>query len=249
MKTRTLTLPALLLSALAVPAFAEDQPAAADEPTKTLAEQLEETNKKSVDRLPEATRMKFKQAIDEVRESKIEKTAKQVGDQAPDGTLAGWDGEEVTLSELWKEQPIVLMWYRGGWCPYCNLQLKAMEESLGELEGAGARLVVLSPELPENAKQTAEANELTFKVLHDSQSELAHKYGIVFPLSDLITGIYRDRLKLPAVNGYDTMELPLAATYIVDRQGVIRYAFLDADYKKRAEPAEIIKAVKTLDNE
>ena len=236
---------ALALATLSTTAMAEEKPTS---PQPTLAEQLEATAKASATRLPAETRATFKSAIEEVRETKIESTSKQVGDKAPDGTLATWEGEKVTLSNLWKDQPIVLMWYRGGWCPYCNLQLKAMQKSLEELEGAGAKLVVVSPELPEFAKETAEANKLSFPVLHDAENELAHKFGIVFQLPESITGFYEDRLKLPEKNGYDTLELPLAATYIIDRDGVIRYAFLDADYKHRAEPAVVIEAAKKLKN-
>lgn len=212
----------------------------------SLAEQLKEMAAGSAKRLPAEMRKNFAAAIDEVRETGIEEDAKQVGDEAVDGTLLAWDGTEVTLSELWAEQPVVLTWYRGGWCPYCNLQMRAMQKSLESLEGAGARMVAITPELPENAKQTAEENKLSFLVLHDKENRLAHEYGIVFDLPASIASMYRDRLQLPKVNGYDKLELPLAATYVIDQQGVIRWAFLDADYKKRAEPKDVIQAIEKL---
>lgn len=221
----------------------------ADGPQPTLADQLKQMAADSAKRLPVEMRKNFSEAIEEVRESGIEKKAKQVGDQAPDGTLMAWDESEVTLSQLWAKQPVVLTWYRGGWCPYCNLQMRAMQQSLAGLEGAGARLVAITPELPENTKQTAEENKLSFLVLHDKQNQLAHEYGIVFDLPNSIAGTYRDRLQLPKVNGYDHLELPLAATYVIDKQGVIRWAFLDADYKNRAEPADVIAAIKKLDKQ
>ncbi|QDS99606.1 peroxiredoxin-like family protein [Adhaeretor mobilis] len=208
-----------------------------------LAKQLEEKAATSAARIPEDVRQTYAQGIETVRATGIEKSAKQVGDAAIDAELLGWDGKRVKLSELWQEGPIVLMWYRGGWCPYCNIQLRAMQQSMDKLEHAGARLVVLTPELPEKAKETAEANDLDIVALHDKDNTVAQKYGLVFKLPEAIIPAYRDRLKLPEYNGNDVMELPLAATYVIDKSGKIIYAFLDADYKKRAEPIDVIKAV------
>ena len=185
----------------------------------------------------------FKAGIDLIRESNIEKTAKQVGDAAIDGELIGWDGKTVRLSKLWHDGPVVLMWYRGGWCSHCNIQLQAMQQHLDELENAGAELVVLTPELPEKAKETSEANHLDMVALHDRENRLADAYGIMFNLPEAIIPIYRDQLKMCSYNGCNKMQLPLAATYVIDQSGKITYAFLDADYKKRAEPADIVAAV------
>ena len=129
---------------------------------------------------------------------------------------------------------------------YCNIQLQGMQRSLDTLENAGARLVVLTPELPEKAKETAEANHSKIVAFHDRENALAQKYGIVFQLPGPIIPSYRDKLKLPEYNGNDRMELPLAAAYVIDRSGQITYAFLDADYRKRAEPTDAIEAVKAV---
>lgn len=215
----------------------------------SLSEQLAEKAAASAANAPQERRDAFKQGIDVVRESGIEKSAKQTGDMAVDGELTGWDGTSVKLSELWEEGPVVLMWYRGGWCPYCNIQLRAMQKSLDAIESAGARLVVLTPELPEKAKKTAESNDLDIVALHDKDSQLARKYGILFDLPEPIVPIYRDKLKLSTFNGNDKMELPLSATYVIDTSGKITYSFLDADYKQRAEPAEVVEAVKAVANQ
>ncbi|MGB7325339.1 MAG: peroxiredoxin-like family protein [Rubripirellula sp.] len=208
-----------------------------------LSELLQQKADASVTRLPEAVRKTFSEGIDTVRGTGIEKSAKNVGDQAVDAEFTGWDGKTVQLSSLWKDGPIVLMWYRGGWCPYCNVQLRAMQQSLDKIENAGAKLVVLTPELPEKAKETAAANDLEIVALHDKGNAVARKYGLVFQLPKPIVPMYRDKLKLPEYNGNDAMELPLSATYVIDQSGKITYAFLDADYKKRAEPADIVAAV------
>ncbi|WP_182870931.1 peroxiredoxin-like family protein [Stieleria mannarensis] len=217
----------------------------ADDPS-TLAAQLQETAVNASKRYSAEVLQTFQTGIENVRATGIEQLAKQVGDKAADATLKGWGEQPVTLSEVWAKNPVILMWYRGGWCPYCNLQLRAMQKQLSAIEGAGAKLVVLTPELPENAKQTAESNDLDMLVLHDANNQLAKKFGIVFQLPDAILPVYRDKLELAKRNGNDAMELPLAATYVINTDGKITYAFLDADYKKRAEPAEVVAAVKQL---
>ncbi len=213
-------------------------------PGPDLSAQLADAARESQTRLPAETLRAMKQAVDEVRATGIEKSARQVGDAAIDAELMGWNGETVQLSELWNEGPIVLMWYRGGWCPYCNLQLRAMQKSLKQIEGTGAKLVVLTPELPEKAKETAAANDIDFVALHDAGSATARKYGLVFELAESIVPMYRDRLRLAEYNGSDAMELPLSATYVIGKGGRITYAFLDADYKRRAEPADVVAAVR-----
>ena len=99
--------------------------------------------------------------------------------------------------------------------------------------------------MPEKAKQTAEANQLDIVALHDRNNQLAEKYGIMYDLPDPIAPFFRDKLKLPSYNGNDRLQLPLAATYVIDQSGKITYAFLDADYTKRAEPSEIVRAAKS----
>jgi peroxiredoxin len=214
--------------------------------TSSLDEQLQARATASAQTAPAERQQRFKTGIDLVRESGIEKTARQAGDAAIDGELIGWDGRTFRLSELWSEGPIILMWYRGGWCPYCNIQLRAMQQSLNSIESLGARLIVLTPELPEKAKETADANDIDLVALHDRDNRLAHEYGIMFDLPEPIAPIYRDQVKLHSYNGTDKLQLPLAATYVINRSGKITYAFLDADYKKRAEPSAVLAAVRAI---
>ncbi|MCC9606103.1 AhpC/TSA family protein [Blastopirellula sp. JC732] len=216
---------------------------------QTLQQQLKQKSEEAGKRFPPEMLKTMRDAVQTVRDTGIEKSAKQVSDAAIDAELTGWNGKTVKLSDAWSEGPVVLMWYRGGWCPYCNLQLRAMQKELKAIEGAGAKLIVLTPELPEKAKETAEANDVDFVALYDKENGLARKYGLVFALPDPILPLYRDRLKLAEVNGSDAMELPLSATYVIDTKGKIRYAFLDADYTQRAEPADVVAAVKQVAGE
>ncbi|WP_442510381.1 peroxiredoxin-like family protein [Novipirellula sp. SH528] len=210
----------------------------------TLSQSLDDRAAANAEKSSDEVNKAYAAGIEAARATGIAKSAKQVGDAAIDAQLSGWDGESVKLSGLWQDGPIVLMWYRGGWCPYCNLQLRAMQQSMDKIKSAGAKLVVLTPELPEKAKETADANDLDMVALHDKNNMVARKYGIVFQLAEQIIPAYRDKIKLAEFNGNDAMELPLAATYVIDKSGKITYAFLDADYKKRAEPADVVEAVR-----
>ncbi|WP_309399190.1 peroxiredoxin-like family protein [Cerasicoccus maritimus] len=197
---------------------------------------------------PEPLKKTFKAGIEHVAESGVTASAKKTGDQAPDFTLPNANGEQVALSELLKEGPVVVVWYRGGWCPYCNLQLHAMQGILPQLKEAGAQLVAISPETPDNSLSTAEKNELEFVVLSDNGNAVAKEYGIVYSLDDDTYDILEGRLKLSEYNGSDTKELPLTVAYVIEQDGTIAWDFVDPDYKKRAEPADILKAVQSLNS-
>ena len=158
----------------------------------TLSDQLAARAKASAASAPPAMLSAFKEGIELVDAMGLEESAKQVGDIAIDGELTGWNGDTIKLSKLWNEGPVVLMWYRGGWCPYCSIQLRAMQKSLNDIENAGAKLVVLTPELPETAKETAEAANIEIVALHDKDNALAKQYGIMFDLPEPIVPIYRN---------------------------------------------------------
>ena len=188
----------------------------------------------------------YEQGIDEVRKSGVTDKALKVGDRAPDFELLNAAGKKVKLSELTERGPVVLTWYRGGWCPYCNIALRGFHKSLPLLRAAGATLVALSPETPDNTLSTKEKNQLDFEVLSDTGNKVAHAFGVAYKVPKVVMDQSRGRLDLSKHNGNDSGELPLGATYIIDRDGVIRYAFVDADYRKRAEPSDVIVALRNL---
>ncbi|MEM6798735.1 MAG: peroxiredoxin-like family protein [Planctomycetota bacterium] len=217
----------------------------AGEPPR-LDEQLKEISAGFAKKAPPAMREAFAKGIQQVEETGILERALGVGDKAVDAELTAVDGAAVRLSKLWSEKSLVIAFYRGGWCPYCNAQLRALEQSLAALGDAGAELVAITPELPKSVKETAKRNQLTLTVLTDEGNALAGEMGIAFRLPDAILPIYKQRVDLEKFNGDDSFTLPLAATYVVGTDGIIRYAFLDADYKRRAEPADVVAAVKAL---
>lgn len=186
----------------------------------------------------------YGEGIDSVENSGIVTTAKQVGDQAPNFSLKNAKGEAVQLSDYLAKGPVVLTWYRGGWCPYCNLTLRHLQAALPDFQAAGAQLLALTPELPDKSLSTQEKNELVFEVLTDKNLEVARQYGIVFKLTDEVATVYNKNFSLEDYNGNDSDELPLAATYVIAADGTITYAFLDAEYRRRAEPADILAALK-----
>lgn len=194
---------------------------------------------------PEILRV-YAEGIEAVRESGVTSEAINVGDRAPEFTLPDANGRPVSLSGVLAQGPAVVVWYRGGWCPYCNLTLKAYQERLGEIEAAGARLVAISPETPDHSLDTAQKNELAFTVLSDTGNAVARRYGVVFSLTGEVHENYNQNFRLDDWNGQKSGELPLAATYVIDRQGIVRYAFLDADYTARADPSEVLAALKRL---
>lgn len=174
----------------------------------------------------------------------VTERALNVGDTAPDFTLPNAVGESVTLNELLRDGPVIITWYRGGWCPYCNIQLRGFQDILPEITDAGAQLVAISPELPDNSLDTREKQGLEFHVLSDRGNIVAQRFNIVYQFADPL----RDRFgqMLENANGDSSGELPLAVTYVIDTDGKISYAFVDNDYRKRAEPADALAAVQAL---
>ena len=181
----------------------------------------------------------YGEGITSVANSGILSSAINVGDIAPNFTLSNASGKDVTLKDKLERGPVILTWYRGGWCPYCNMTLKALQDELPNFKMNGASLIALTPELPDNSLSTAEKNNLEFEVLSDVGNKVAQEYGIVFKLTEPVAESYNKSFNLVEFNGDDTNELPLAASYVIDTNGNVLYAFLDADYRNRAEPSEL----------
>ena len=173
--------------------------------------------------------------------------ALKVGEIAPNFTLPNAVGKDIELQSLLNTGPAVIAFYRGQWCPYCNLELRGLQQSLPELEKLGAKLVAISPQTPDNSLSTVEKNELTFEVLSDVGNRVAREFGLVFALPEELRPIYEGfGLDLPAHNGDETFELPIPATYVIAPNGNVIHAFANADYTQRLDPEEIVAALKTM---
>lgn len=170
-----------------------------------------------------------------------------VGDKAPAFTLPSATGGTVSLDELLADGPAVLTFYRGAWCPYCNLALRALQQHHEQITARGARLVAVSPQVPDESLSLTEKHALAFDVLSDLGSDTARRYGLAFDLSDELAAVYeRLGFDLQRVNGGHPRTLPLPATYVLDRAGTVRWAFVNTDYALRAEPSDILAALDTL---
>lgn len=185
----------------------------------------------------------YAEGIQAVVNAKVTENALQVGDKAPNFTLKNAMDNEVTLYDELTKGPVILMWYRGGWCPYCNLTLKAMQDMLPLYKTGGAQLLALTPESPDKSISTKEKNELDFEVLTDRDNTVARDFGVVFQLTQEVKAYYEKGFGLSDYNGNDKGELPLGATYVIATDGTITYAFLDADYRNRAEPIAVLNAL------
>ena len=141
----------------------------------------------------------------------------------------------------------MVTFYRGGWCPYCNIQLRAYQAVLPQIAALGARLVAISPQLPDQSLSTVQANELTFEVLSDVGNHAARRFGLVYALPEELRAALRSNNKaLPGINGDDSWELPLPATYVISQDGRIALAYIEVDYRKRLEPGAILDALRSL---
>jgi len=234
----------------------EEGPELAPPITTAIAEATADSAESSVEpasyeRTPQRPRQANRRAafdagIEEVRRSGILETAIGVGDRAVDFELPEIGGRNLRISELWATGPVVLVYYRGGWCPYCNQYLAILQKSLQDIHGLDAQLVAVSPELPKHGVATQEKNKLTFPLLSDERNQVARQYGLVFRISDKVIPYYDQFFDIEDYNGDHSYELPLSATYVIDMGGVVRYAFLDADYKRRADPKEVLAVLRQL---
>lgn len=213
----------------------------------SLAEQLREQNEASRERIPAETLVVMDQATAEVASSGIAGSSLGVGAEVPDFELPDATGTKVSLSSLLAEGPVVLAFYRGGWCPYCSTELRALQARLAEITAAGATLVAVSPQTPDASLSSAEKLELAFPVLSDAGNAVAGSFGLVFTVPEALREVYaRFGIDLPAANGDDTFRLPIPATYVIRADGTVAWRFADPDYTKRAEPDDVIAALGAL---
>jgi len=170
-----------------------------------------------------------------------------VGAGFPRLTLPDQRGRPADLGAMADARPLVVVFYRGGWCPYCNLELRAYQQRLAEIERVGARLVAVSPETPDHTLDTAQKNDLAFDVLSDVEGRLADALAIRFELSPAVKAIYQKfGHDLPAHNGDGKWSLPIPATYVVARGGRIAFAHVEPDYRLRADPGDVLAALAKL---
>jgi peroxiredoxin len=211
----------------------------------SLKDQLAEYRAGWYQRVPAERQAIMQRHIDELRSGTIGRTMLKVGDHAPAIVLGNAKGATVDVGTLLKKGAVIVTFYRGGWCPYCNLELKAYQEILPDIAAAGASLVAISPENPDDTLSTAEKNALSFEVLSDIGQKVGRTFGLVYEFTEELKRAYRGfNLDIPARNGTpDEWALPVSATYVIDCDGLIIYAYTDVDYRDRADPRDVLQVL------
>ena len=179
----------------------------------------------------------------------VRDNALQVGQKVANFSLANHCGDTVALTDLLAKGPVIISFYRGGWCPYCNLELKALNDYLPKFKAHNAQLVAVSPQLPDESLSTAQKNELEFDVLSDVSNIVANQFGLLFTLDERIQSLYTGfGIDFESYYGDKSFKLPLPATYVINQDGIITYAFISEDYTLRAEPEAVLNALQTEKN-
>jgi peroxiredoxin len=215
--------------------------------TTTYAEQRDEFNAGLVAEAPAEVVEGFGRMVAEQAAVDYAARAPKAGDRAPGFTLPDQLGRRVSLTGELEQGPVVLIFYRGEWCPYCNLMLRTYGLRAAEFSERGARLVAVSPQTPDNSLTMAEKHSLEFPVMSDEGGEVIGAYGLKYDVAgesrELLEAIGND---LARFNGEGGWILPAPAVFVIDRDGIVRFAAVNGDYTQRVEPEEALAALDSL---
>jgi peroxiredoxin len=212
-----------------------------------LADNIKSFQEELIPTIPQNTLNTMMSELEVLIATGIAEKSINKGDSFPDFVLPNAKKDFRSLEDFLSHGPLVASFYRGAWCPYCNLEIYALQNSLPAIIAAGGQLVAISPQTPDKSADQVSTSKLTFEVLSDVGNKLAKDCGLVFTLPELLRPVYQSwQIDIPGFNGDNSFQLPIPATYIIDTQGKIRYAFADMDYTKRLEPDIIIEQLKSL---
>jgi peroxiredoxin len=184
---------------------------------------------------------------DELIASAQAQRARKAGDTAPEFIMADPDGKPVSSRELLAKGPLVVSFYRGVRCPYCNLELQALQEALPEITARGASLIAISPQTAPNSRKSQRDNKLSFPILSDTRSEVADAFGIRFKLQDYLIELYKSfKNDLPTFNNDPAWVLPMPARYVIGTDGIIAYSEVNPDYTQRPDPGDLLPVLDRL---
>ncbi|WP_316233281.1 peroxiredoxin-like family protein [Bradyrhizobium sp. SZCCHNPS2010] len=171
--------------------------------------------------------------------------ALKAGDELPAFMLSDPEGNKVSSDDLLSKGPLVISFYRGVWCPYCNMELQALQEALPQFKELGASLVAISPQNPVNSRKSVRQNNLSFPILSDPHNDVAAAFGLRFEMPDYLIDLYKSlKNDLPAFNGDPSWTLPMPARFVVGQDGVVLYAEVNPDYTRRPEPEDMLPALR-----
>ena len=206
--------------------------------------QRDQMNARMATEAPSEVLSGFAAAADRLETFDFAARAPHVGDQAPDFALPDQRGGEVLLSALLRKGPVVLIFYRGEWCPYCNLQLRTFQAHLDQIAALGAQLVAVSPQTPDHSLSMAEKNDLGFLVLSDVGAKAIDRYGLKYEVDAETRALFKAvGNDVGAHNGPGGWVLPAAATFVIGVDGAVRYANVRGNWTERAEPADVLAAL------
>lgn len=212
-----------------------------------LADEITAFQDKFIPTIPEETLSLLMAELQGLIAKGMAEQAIKTGDFFPEFDLPNADSNALALSDFLAKGPLVISFYRGAWCPYCNLEINALQQRLADIQATGAQLIAISPQAPDKSIDQISASRLTFEVLSDAANKLARQCGLVFTLPEPLRPIYAAwELDIPGHNGDDSFELPMPATFIIGTDGKIKHAFIDMDYTKRLEPDIIIEQLRNL---
>jgi peroxiredoxin len=171
--------------------------------------------------------------------------ALKAGDRAPSFALKDPEGHLVWSAELLRQGPLIVSFYRGVWCPYCNMELQALQATLREFEKFGARLVAISPQIPANSRKSVRQNQLSFPILSDAKGEVGAAFGLRFELPDYLVEVYKGlKNDLPAFNDDPAWTLPMPGRFVIGQDGMILYAEVNPDYTHRPDPEHLLPVLR-----
>jgi peroxiredoxin len=213
--------------------------------SRSLREILAERKDSIAKYVPAETQAIHARAIAQLKQKRLAANALPVGSNIPEFQLADQDGKIVSSSDLLAEGRLVLCFIRGRWCPFCVAQMEAMNAILPEIEKAGATLAAISPQTVKQAYFMHDQHRLRFPLLSDAANGVARQFGLTYRVSQEQQALYqRTFVNLPFVNGDESWELPIPATYIIERDRTALYASANEDYTERPEPEELVAALR-----
>jgi peroxiredoxin len=195
--------------------------------------------------VPVETQAIHARAIAELKQQRLAANILPVGAKIPDFQLQDHDGKSVSSFDLLSKGRLVLCFIRGRWCPFCVGQMEAMNVVLPEIEQASAMLVAISPQTVQQSSFMRDQHKLRFPLLSDAGNNVARQFGLTYRVPDEQRAVYqRAFVNLPFVNGDQSWELPIPATYIIDSDGTVLYASANEDYTERPEPEDIVRTLR-----
>jgi peroxiredoxin len=213
----------------------------------TLQDRLNELKKDLAAKVPLEAQAIMQRATAALKNSGQAQSAVRVGDAVQGFTLPDITGAIFRSEEHWGRGPLVVSFYRGFWCPYCNIELQALQETLGEIRARGAELVVISPQSAANSRRSTRVHGLQFSILVDQGNHVASQFGLRFKLPPELIELYKGfGNNLSIVNGDESWTLPMPARFVIDSVGVVRYAEINADYSIRPDPRDLLPLLDTI---